>query len=75
VISRYLVIVLAFVAAGFRIVQGAWVEAAGLASLGLGLAFLKLAEHTPALRPFAFVSFAITALAIAVALIRLYAAG
>ena len=74
-ISRYLVIVLAFVAAGFRIVQGAWVEAIGLASLGLGLSFLKLADHTPALRGFAIASFAVTALAIAVALIRLYWGG
>ena len=71
-ISRYLVIVLAFVAAGFRFLQGAWVEAIGLASLGLGLSFLKLASHTPSLRLAAYVSFGVTALAIAIALIRLY---
>jgi hypothetical protein len=72
VISRYLVIVLAFVAAGFRFLQGAWLEAVGLASLGLGLSFLKLSAHTPSLRLAAYVSFVVTALAISTALIRLY---
>jgi hypothetical protein len=75
VISRYLVIVLAFIAAGYRFTQGAWIEAVGLASLGLGLSFLKLAAHAPALRLAAYISFAITALSIAVALIRLYWGG
>ena len=72
VISRYLVIVLAFIAAGFRALQGAWIEAIGLASLGLGLSFLKLSAHTPSLRFAAYASFGVTALSIAVALIRLY---
>ena len=71
-ISRYIVIALAFVASGFRFVQGAWVEAIGLASLGLGLSFLKLASHTPALRPLAYLCFVLTGLVIGIVLIRMY---
>ena len=71
-ISRYLVIVLAFVASGFRIVQGAWVEAIGLAGLGFGLALLKLAPQHPTLRPLAFLAFAVTGLSIVTVLIRMY---
>jgi hypothetical protein len=64
--------VLAFVAAGFRILQGAWIEALGLGCLGLGLSFLKLAPQNPSLRPLAYGSFAVTALSITIVLIRLY---
>lgn len=74
-ISRYLVILLAFIAAGVRIAQGAWVEAIGLASLGLGLSFLKVAGSRALLRRLALVCFAITALAVGVLLIRLYWGG
>ena len=69
-ISRYLVIVLALVAGAMRVSQGAWVEAAGLFSLGAGLAVLKLAGSRPASRPVAYVLFAVTALSIAIVLIR-----
>ena len=72
VISRYLVIALAFIASGFRLAQGAWLEATGLAALGLGLSFLKAAEHSPAVRPLAWISFAVTAIVIAVVLVRMY---
>jgi hypothetical protein len=68
VISRYLVIALAFIAGAMRIAQGAWVEAAGLFGLGAGLAILKLAR--PALRPVAYVAFLITALSIVIVLLR-----
>jgi hypothetical protein len=68
VISRYLVIALAFIAGAMRIAQGAWVEAAGLFGLGAGLAILKLAR--PALRPVAYVAFVITALSIVIVLLR-----
>jgi hypothetical protein len=43
VISRTLVIALALGAAVFRAAQGAWVEAGGLASLGVGLIVLAIA--------------------------------
>jgi hypothetical protein len=49
VISRYLVIALAFIAGAMRIAQGAWIAATKLLDLGAGLALLKLAR--PALRP------------------------
>jgi hypothetical protein len=68
VISRYLVIALAFIAGAMRIAQDAWIEAAGLFGLGAGLAILKLAR--PALRPVAYVAFVITALSIVIVLLR-----
>lgn len=71
-ISRYLVICLAFVAATFRASQGAWVEAMGLVGLGGGLAILKLAERRPVLKPIAYVGFLATVLSIAIVLIRQY---
>ncbi len=69
-ISRYLVIVLAFVAGAMRVSQGAWIEATGLFGLGAGLAILKLAPSRPALKPLAWFAFLITALSIGVVLIR-----
>jgi hypothetical protein len=72
VISRYLVILLAFVAAGIRAAQGAWVETTGLAALGTGLVILKLASTRPALKPLAWLAFLVTALAIGTVLIRQY---
>lgn len=68
--SRYLVIALAFIAAGIRFTQGAWVEAAGLAGLGGGLAALRFGGGRPAARYLAITAFATTAVAIAVMLIR-----
>ena len=63
---------LAFIAAGIRVMQGAWVEAIGLVCLGLGLSLLKLSSGNPRLRTFAYASFAITAFSVFVALMRLY---
>ena len=63
-ISRYLVIALAFGVAAYRMYEGAWIEAAGLLGLGGGLVCLKLAERHPAYRRFAWIGFAVTALAI-----------
>ena len=60
-ISRHLVIALAFGVAAFRLSQGAWTEAAGLLGLGGGLVCLKLGERRPGLRRFAWVGFAATA--------------
>jgi len=71
-ISRYIVIVLAFVAASMRASQGAWVEAAGLASLGAGLVALKVAESRPAFKRTAYLAFILAAVSIAIVLIRRY---
>ena len=60
-ISRTLVILLAFIAAGIRASQGAWVETTGLAALGLGLVLLRVAQKHPAAKTYAFTCFAITA--------------
>jgi hypothetical protein len=68
VISRYIVIALAFLAGALRVSQGAWIEAAGLFGLGLGLAILRFAR--PALRPAAYAAFAVTALSIVLVLMR-----
>ena len=69
-ISRYLVITLAFIGAGFRATQGALVEATGLASLGLGLVILKLAATRPGLKQIAWLMFLVTAVAMGMALMR-----
>jgi len=70
VISRYLVITLAFVAGAMRVSQGAWVEAAGLFGLGAGLAILKLAPARSRVKPLAYVAFLVTVLSIGIVLIR-----
>ena len=69
-ISRYLVIVLAFVAGAMRVSQGAWIEAAGLFGLGAGLAVLKIAGSRRASKPIAYVLFGVTAVSIVVVLLR-----
>lgn len=69
-ISRYFVILLAFVVCGVRASQGAWVETAGLFGLGGGLAMLKIAERRPAVRPLAWVGFAMTVVAMVVVFLR-----
>ena len=68
--SRYLVIFLALVAAGLQAARGAWIEAAGLIALAVGLVLLRLSEARPALRRVAYAAFAITALAMVVMLVR-----
>jgi hypothetical protein len=68
-ISRYLVIALALGAAGYRLYEGAWIEGIGLAGLGGGLICLKIGEQRPAWRRIAWVGFAVTALAIVLALL------
>ena len=73
-ISRYLVIALAFGAAIMRFSQGAAIEAIGLLGMGGGLVCLKLAERRPAFKKGARLGFAITALAIGVALFRMWQA-
>ena len=69
-ISRPLVIILAFVAAGIRASQGAWPETFGLAALGTGLVILRAAETRPALRQYAWLCFLITAIVIVLVLLR-----
>ena len=71
-ISRTLVIVLAFVAAGMRASQGAWVETAGLVGLAAGLLCLRAAEQRRAFKTYAWMCFAITAMAMAIVFARMY---
>ena len=70
-ISRYLVIVLAVGAAAMRVAQGALVEAVGLGALALGLIVLQLATTRPALKPLAWVAFAVTVVSMAVVFSRM----
>lgn len=66
-ISRLLIIVLAFGAAAYRAAGGAWVEAGGLAALGAGLLVLRV---LPRQRWLAVLAFAMTAISILVVLMR-----
>lgn len=68
--SRYLVIFLALVAAVLQATRGAWMEAAGLIALAVGLVLLRLSEARPALRRGAYAAFAVTVLAMVVMLFR-----
>lgn len=68
--SRYFVIALAFGAAVYRATQGAWIETIGLAGLGTGLVAMKLSAARPALRPFVYLAFLVTALAVGAMLYR-----
>jgi hypothetical protein len=70
VISRYLVIALAVVAAAFQLSRGAWLEAAGLIALAFGLICLKLSATRPSFRRTAYLSFAVTVVAMAVVFAR-----
>jgi hypothetical protein len=72
VISRPLVIILAFVAAIMRASQGAWQETIGLTALGSGLVFLKLAETRPAFKQFAYLCFLLTGASVVLLLFRQY---
>ncbi len=63
-ISRYLVIAMAFGVALYQTSRGAWVEAAGLFALGVGLALLRFGGGRPILKRSAYVCFAITAAAV-----------
>jgi hypothetical protein len=69
VISRYLLIALAFALGVYRAVQGAWLPSSGLFAMAIGLAVLKLAERRAALRPLAYVCFAATAATIVVMIV------
>jgi hypothetical protein len=72
VISRYLVIALAFGAAVMQFRNGAWLEAVGLVGLGGGLTMLKLAETRPGLKCGAYAGFAVTAIAMFVVIFQRY---
>jgi hypothetical protein len=67
-----LVIALAFGAAGYRFVEGAVIEALGLLGLGAGLLCLRLASRWPALGRASLLGFALTVVAISIALYRLW---
>lgn len=71
-ISRYIVIVLAFGVALFQASRGNWLEATGLFGLGGGLALLRFGPKEPRFRRAAYVCFAVTAIAIILVLVRRY---
>lgn len=70
-ISRYLVIALAFGAAAMQAYRGAHVEAMGLAFLGVGLVMLRLSSRRPALRRLAWAAFGGTAIAMIIVAARM----
>lgn len=72
VISRIIVIILAFGAAAYRASQGAFVEAAGLAALGTGLWLLRVAGTRTSYRNAAYACFVITAVSIVAVIVRDY---
>lgn len=74
VVSRYLVIALALALTVFRLTQREWIAAAGLAGLAGGLIVLQLAARRPALKPLAWASFAVTAIAMVLVYLRMRAA-
>ena len=53
--------------------QGAWLEAGGLAALAAGLIVLQFARTRPALKPLAWVAFAVTAGAMVAVWLRMRA--
>ena len=69
-ISRYLVIALAFAVAVMQFQRGAWTEGLGLFALGFGLVALKLAATRAAWKRIAWISFGATGLSILVVLLR-----
>lgn len=64
------VIVLALGLAAYRFATGAQLEAIGLLGIGTGLIFLKVGETRPQLRPYAYVSFLVTAIVMGTVLYR-----
>lgn len=71
-VTRIIVILLAFIAAIYRASQGALVEAAGLAALGGGLLLLRVARRRVSFRNAAVACFLVTAGSIIVVIIRDY---
>ena len=70
-VSRSLVILMAFGAALYRASQGAVIETIGLTALAAGLVLLKVAEKKPTARPIAWMSFGVTALSMAIVFFRM----
>jgi hypothetical protein len=72
VISRYIVIALALGVALFQASRGNYVESTGLFGLAIGLGLLRFAPKNAPYRRFAYVFFAITAVAVGFVLYRRY---
>ncbi|HUF48334.1 MAG TPA: hypothetical protein VMM93_11000 [Vicinamibacterales bacterium] len=71
-ITRWLVIILALLAAGYRASHGAMIEAAGLAALGVGLLVRRVGGDSRAATAAAYTCFAITVIAMIVVFVRDY---
>lgn len=69
-ISRYLLIALAFALGVYRAIQGAWLPSSGLFAMAAGLVVLKLAERRRPLRPLAYICFAATATIIVMMIVQ-----
>lgn len=65
-LSRYFVIALSVGVGIMQAINHAWIEAAGLLALGIGLTLLRLAETraNPPLKKLAWVLFAVTLVAL-----------
>jgi hypothetical protein len=74
VLTRYFVILLAFVLAIIRLQDRAWVDGTGLLSLAIGLSCLRLADlkQMPILKKVAWVCFGVTIAAMGIVLQRDY---
>lgn len=57
----------------YRLSQGEWVAAAGLAGLAGGLVVLQMAPSRPRIKPFAWVCFGITVVAMVMTYMRMRA--
>jgi len=72
VISRYIVIALAFGVAIFQASRGNWIESIGLLALAAGLGFLRFAPKETRYRRAAYACFVVTAVAVGFVLVRRY---
>ncbi|MEO8482635.1 MAG: hypothetical protein ABI634_10525 [Acidobacteriota bacterium] len=70
-ISRVIVITLAFIVAAVQASRGAWMESAGLVGLGTGLLMLRVWGAQPRRRWLAWVAFSVTAVAMVVVALRM----
>ena len=74
-ISRVLVIMLAFIVAAVQASRGAWIESAGLVGLGGGLLILRIWGAQPRRRWLAWPAFSVTAVAMIVVAFRTISSG
>jgi hypothetical protein len=74
VASRYVLIALTLAVMVYRLSQREWVAAAGLAGLAGGLIVLQMALSRPRIKPVAWILFGVTAVAMIITGMRMFAA-